>query len=219
MATREIPRLEAEVRERCGTRYSKRLRQAGRLPAVVYGHKQDVTAIAVDRETVAELLLQHTHLVEVATPSGAEPCLIKDVQWDHLGDSLVHIDFARVDLSEKVEVEVELVLVGEAIGLKEAHTYLDQPLTMLEVRCAATEIPQSIKVDVSALGAGDSISVEDLTLPEGVEAVTSGDAVVASIQHAKATEPEEEEAAVEEGAEPELVKKGKDEEGAAEGED
>lgn len=214
MASKEIPKLDAQARERCGTRYSKRLRKEGRLPAVVYGHKQGTTHVTVSRDEVTDMLMRHAHLVEVATPAGAEPCLIKDVQWDHLGSTLVHVDFARVDLTEKVEVEVEIVLVGEAPGLKEDHTYLDQPLAMLEIRCMANDIPDSVKVDISALDAGDSISVEDITLPSGVEAVTSGDAVIASVKHA-AAEEEPEEAAEDAAAEPELLKKGKEDEEAA----
>ncbi len=213
MATQQIPRLEAELRERHGTRYSRRLRKTGQLPAVVYGHKQDPAHVAVNGEAVTDLLHRHAHLVEVAVNGQAEPCLIKDVQWDHLGSTIVHVDFARVDLTEKVEVEVEVVLFGDAKGLKEAHTFLDQQLKALEVRCLATDIPEVIRVDVSDLAAGESLTVSDLQLPQGVEAVSPPEAVVASIHLAAAAEPEVETLPAEgAAAEPEVLKKGKAEE-------
>ena len=102
----DIPTLETTARDKTGSRYSARLREAGQIPAVVYGHKQDPVHVAVDAQVITGLLHENTQLVNAQVAGKTEPCLIKDIQWDYLGDHIIHVDLARVDLSEEVEVEV-----------------------------------------------------------------------------------------------------------------
>lgn len=207
MTTQEIPKLEVQVRERLGSRYAARLRSEGKLPAVIYGHKQDPQPVVVDYRAFTDIINHSAHLIEVSLDGKAEPCLIKDVQWDHLGVKLVHIDLERVNLDEQVQVEVELELVGEPKALQEAGNVLDQSLTSVEVACRADAIPEIIKHDISDLQAGEAVTVGDLKLPAGVQAVPEADVVVAHIQIMQ-EQPEEE---VAEGDEPEVI-------GRAEGE-
>src|SRR5262245_46272011 len=141
MAKREIPKIKVQPREQLGSRYTARLRKTGRLPAVIYGHKQDPAHVSVDGLEVNELLHKNTHLVEAQLASNTEPFLIRDVQWDHLGAKIIHIDLARVDLNERVTVDVQLEFTGDAIGLKEAGAILEHPFTELAVQCLVTEIP------------------------------------------------------------------------------
>ena len=102
----EIPTIKAEPRKAAGSRAATRLRRVGKLPGVVYGHKQDTVPILLDRHDL-ELHLEHgAHLLQVDMGGKAQPCLIKDAQYDHLGSTLVHIDLARVDLNERVKVRV-----------------------------------------------------------------------------------------------------------------
>jgi large subunit ribosomal protein L25 len=181
MTTTDIPQLASENREKLGSRYAIRLRETGRLPGVVYGHGQDPVHIHIDAKELDELIHHSAQLVEVQLDGKAEPCLIKDVQYDYLDSTPVHVDFARVNLDEEVEVEVELSLTGEPVGLKTEGAVLDQQLFALEVRCKANNIPEIIEHDVSAMEAGDAISVEDITLPQGVEAVSDAETTVAII--------------------------------------
>lgn len=200
----EIPMLEATKRDSVGTRAAQRERKSGRLPAVIYGHKQNPTHVSLDYKDAIALLLERAHLLNVQHDGETESCLVKAVQWDGLGDRIAHVDLERVNLSETVTVEIEVELVGDAVGLKEDGAFLEQPNTTVEIECTAGNIPDGFTLEVTALGVGDSLTVADLTLPEGVTAVSDPETVLAAIHMAKAEEePEEAEAA--DGAEPELV--------------
>lgn len=180
-ATKEIPSIEVQPREQLGTRYSIRLRKTGKLPAVIYGHKQDPVHVSADYKEIHNHLHNNAHLLNVNLDGKTESVLIRDVQWDHLGTTLVHIDLARVDLNERVTVEVPLVFEGEAPGLNEEGAILEHPVTQLEVEALVTEIPDQIIVDVSGLNLGDTITVADLKLPANVTATLDPDTVIVSI--------------------------------------
>jgi large subunit ribosomal protein L25 len=125
------------------------------------------------------------------------------MQWDYLGTTLAHVDLARVDLTEKVRLEVEIELVGEPVGAKAAGAFLQKFHNEIEIECLASQIPESIKIDVTKLEAGEHLSVRDIPLPEGVKAITDPDVAIVGILIAK----EEEAAAPVEGAatEPEVI--------------
>jgi large subunit ribosomal protein L25 len=217
MAKRDIPEISAQKREKLGTRYAKRLRQQDQLPAVVYGHKQDPVHIAVDRWTLEDMLHSGAHLLKVKLDAHTEPCLIKDVQYDYLSLHPVHADLTRVDMSEEVEVELEVELTGEAAGLSTEGASLDQQLNTLVVKCRADSIPEKVTHDISELQTDQTVTVADLSLPQGVSTDVDPETLVVQIQIMQ-EEPEEvaEEAA--EGEEPEVIGKGEGEEGDAEGE-
>lgn len=221
MATQTIPQVQAETRTQLGSTAAKKLRTAGRLPAVVYGHGIDPAHITLDADAFNEVIEHHAHMLEVSVDGKPESCLIKEVQWNYLGSEIIHVDLARVDLTETVTVEIEIELVGDPIGLKEGGAYLDQPHSSIEIECQAGNIPENIKLDVSSLKIGDVLSVEDLQLPEGVTAITEPHITLASVQEVtEMPDEEEEEGLVAEGAEPEVIgAKREDEEGEAGGED
>ena len=216
MATKQFPQVPSQRRERIGSRYANRLRQAGRLPAVVYGHGQEPLHLSVDRKEIVNLLHSNAHIIELTLDAQKQPVLIKDVQWDHLGAQVVHLDLERVDLTERITVEVPLVLFGEAVGLKEEGAILEHPLTALEIECLAMEIPDEIKVDVAELKVGDTILVGDLKLPSGIATKLDPETLVAGVSMVK---EEVVEVAPVEGAtaEPEIIgrKPEEGEEGAA----
>lgn len=214
--THETPTLTAESRERTGTRYSNRLRKAGKLPVVIYGHGQEPQHLAVDGETFVERLLGGAHLFELKIDSGkTETCLVKDLQYDFLGDHIIHADLARVDLNEEVHVAVPILIKGQdkSPGCKAAGAIFEHPMTDLEVACKANAIPEEVVVDVSELEANSSITASQVELPAGVALVTDGDAVVAMV-HVKKEEEEVEETPAESaaGAEPEVITERKEEE-------
>ena len=212
MAKRDIPQIEGEVRERTGTRYAARLRHQKRLPGVIYGHKQPPIHISLDARKLTELLRNQAHVLEVVYDSQAQSCLVKDIQWDYLGSSIIHVDLTRVDLSERVTTEVALELTGEPVGLKEAGAMLEHPYSTIEVECEAGNIPDAIQADVSHLEVGKHLSVGQLELPEGVACTLTPETVLASITIVMVVEEEEPEAEVEaESAEPEVITAKKEE--------
>lgn len=214
MSTATQPKIHAEVRDRTGSRYAARNRAKGMLPGVIYGHKQDPIHVSVNAKELIELLHHNVHVLEVEVGGKSEPCLVKDVQWDHLSKHIIHVDLARVDLSEEVEIELELKLIGEPVGLKVAGALLEQAAATVEVKCRADAIPEFLTHDVSALEVGDSVLVSDLTLPAGVTAVSDADTLVA---HISVTKEEEEEEVADEGSdEPEVIGKAEAEDEADE---
>jgi large subunit ribosomal protein L25 len=210
MATRQIPKVQGERRERTGTRYAQRLRQGGRLPAIVYGHKQDAVPVAIDYRQFTDLVHQHHHLLELEFDSEKEACLIKQVQWNHLGTQIVHVDLTRVDMSEEVEIEMEVTLTGEPAALREEGAILNHPETSITIACRADQIPETLQHDISELSVGESVTVADLKLPDGVRAVSDPEMVLANIQIMQ-EEPEEEPVAGE-GEEPEVIGKAEESE-------
>ena len=201
----EVPTIDVTKRERLGSRDATRLRAGGRLPAVIYGHKKDPVHVSMDRKQFLELLQSQAHVLEVVAGTTRESCLVKQIQWNHLGSQIVHADLARVDLTERVTVSVELHLTGEAVGLKETGAILEHPLSQLEIECLAGSIPGSISVDIGDLGIGDSMTVADVPLPEGVVAITDADSVIASIR-ILAEQPEDAEVAPEAAeGEPQII--------------
>jgi len=219
MTKQQIPKIAVEAREHVGSRYAARLRKDGRLPAVIYGHKQDPIHVAADAKEVSDLLHLNAHVLEVVLGDKAEACLVKDVQWDHLGTTIIHLDLTRVDLTETVEVEVEVEFFGDAVGLKSPGTVLDHPYSVVAVKCLVSEIPESIRMNVAALDIDDTLTVADLELPSGVTCTMSEDTVLAAVRRlAVAEEVEEEAEAVteDESAEPEVI--GRDKADAAEAE-
>src|ERR1700722_20352014 len=106
MSTQSAAIVTAETRTQLGSRANKRLRDSGKLPGVIYGHKLSVVPITLPKKEVVRYLDKGAHLFAVTVEGPAENVLVKDVQYDHLGSEVLHIDFARVDLNERVEVTV-----------------------------------------------------------------------------------------------------------------
>jgi large subunit ribosomal protein L25 len=214
----EIPTVKAESREVAGSRAAARLRRKGKLPAIVYGHKQDPFAVTLEMHDVEQHLSHGAHLVNLDVKGKVQPCLIKDAQYDHLGAELVHLDLARVDLNEKVKVHVKLDYRGTPKGAAEGGQ-LRQEMMELEVECLVTNIPEHIRVNVADLALNQVLYVKDLTLDAGLQAVTDAETVVATcrLPQAQVEVPTEGAVPVEGAAEPEVIAKGKIEEEGVEG--
>jgi len=150
-----------------GSRVARRLRAQGRIPAIIYGHKQDPLPVSLARDSVWEMIKKSTHLAELSVNGATETVIVRDIQWDHLGKEIIHLDFARVNAEESIETEVRLDVKGVAPGLSEGGV-LEQPVHSVSVTCRANAIPDSIRVDVSNLHLGQSIHIRDLVLPDGV---------------------------------------------------
>jgi len=150
-----------------GSRASSKLRAQGRIPAIIYGHKQAPVPVAIARDAVWEMIKRSTHLAELSFGGTTETVLVKDVQWDHLGKEIIHLDFARVNVDESIETVVRLEIRGVAPGTAGGGT-LEVVHHELTVNCRANAIPDTIRVDVSHLEVDQGIHVKDLVLPPGV---------------------------------------------------
>ncbi|MGB1126546.1 MAG: 50S ribosomal protein L25 [Phycisphaeraceae bacterium] len=216
MAT-QTPTLEVNAREKIGTRYAKRDRAAGLIPAVIYGHKKGPVHVTVDAKAFTELLHHEVHIIDVKLDGKSEHTLIKAVQWDTYGVEIIHVDLERVDMSETIEVEVELQLVGEPVALREAGTVLDHPTTMVKISCRADAIPSHLEHDISELAAGVPVTVADINLPSGITIVMPEEQLICQITGVKvaASVAEALEGDDADGAEPEVINKGKEEESEA----
>lgn len=204
----EAIKLKAETRDPAknkgtGSRASRKLRKAGRVPAVIYGHKQAVVPISLDAIAARNMIEAGTHLAELDLGSQTETVLIRDVQWDHLGRDLLHVDFARVNKEELIETEVELEYKGEAAGVGEGGV-LEMVVRHLTVKCPAGSIPDTIKVDVAALKLGEGIHVKELKLPQGVVVEADADLLLAHV--VSPTQEVEAEAGAAGEVQPEVIK-------------
>lgn len=212
---KETPVLKAQRRERLGTRYSRRLRSAGRLPAVIYGHKTDPLSVSLDEKEVLSTLKKGAHVLNVQVEGGStETCLIKDLQFGYLGDNVVHVDLARVDLDEVVEVKVHMNFYGQPESARKPGAVMVHDVAELEVSCKVRDIPGEIRVDISNMG--DEYYARDVKLPAGVKLVTPGSQMVCRVEivlEEVAAAPEA--ATTEAAAEPEVLTAKKDKEGEA----
>lgn len=205
----DTPTIEVQPRERTGSRYTQRLRQSGRLPAVIYGHKIDPLAVSVDEKEMLLHLHHGTHVIELAVAGSAtETCLVKDLQFGYLGDNVVHIDFARVNLGDEVTVNVHLDFVGTPHEAQRAGAILEHDQTEIAVKCKAGSIPEEIKVDLAPME-GTTFLASSIELPPGVELAEDPSAIVVSISFLRQEEPEGEAVEVEGAAEPEVITEAK----------
>jgi large subunit ribosomal protein L25 len=181
------------------------------VPAIIYGHGKDPEPIAMPAHDVALELAHGAQLLNVELDGQQRQYLIKEVQYDHLGKGMLHVDLARVELHERVEVTVPLEFRGTPKGAS-AGAHLDHILVDLEVECLVTSIPQQIKVRVGELDVGESIYARDVVLPEGVKLVTDPDAAICTVRaKVAAAAPEEVEEAKPAAGEPEVIARGKEE--------
>ena len=194
----EAMSLKADIRNKAGSNATAALRKQGKLPAVVYGHKQEPVSVAVDMHDFIESLHHGHRLFSLAMGGKNETVLLKDIQYDYLGKDVIHADLIRVDLSERVTVDVPLEFRGVAKGTLSGGI-LEEALTSLSIECGVTAIPESIPVVVRELGIGDALHAKDIVLPDGCVLMTPADALVVICHESKAAEAAE---TVVEGAEP-----------------
>ncbi len=211
--------LKAQVRQQVGSRVSARLRQQGLLPAVVYGHKQDSVSVALPSHAFLEALHHGHRILEVDIDGSKDTLLVKDLQYDHLGKNVIHADLVRVNLSERVKVQVDIELRGTAMGQHEGGV-VEDVLSHIEIECKVSDIPEVLGVNIKDLGLGASIHAGQIELPAGATLVTDPDAVVAVCHEPRvaAEVPEGEEGLLgAEGApgEPEVITEKKDQEEAS----
>ncbi|MHC4645779.1 MAG: 50S ribosomal protein L25 [Planctomycetota bacterium] len=190
--------LKAQKREQTGSKSAASVRGEGRIPAIIYGHGQEPVAISLDAHSLVEGVHHGRRLFDVQIGRKREKLLVKDLQYDHLGKNIIHLDLMRVDVREMVRVTVPIELKGTARGTHEGGIIAEH-VNRLEVECKVTEIPESIVVSVKDIGVGDTLHAGDIKLPEGVKLVSDKSTLLVTcglVAAAKSTEELETEAPV-----------------------
>lgn len=223
--------LEVKPRTDKGKTVSKRYREKGLVPAVLYGKDIESLKLLVNTDDLRQIVKHHgiNVLLDIVHPQDKKTytSMIKELQYNYLGNEMLHVDFFYVSLDKPIEMEVPIHITGRAAGELEGGI-VDQSKHNLPVVCLPTEMPEYLTVDVSPLALGQSLHVRDITLPAGMRINMNGDETVISILIPRGIKEEEEaeaaaaaaaaaegeEAVVtEEAAEPELVtRKGRKEE-------
>jgi large subunit ribosomal protein L25 len=211
--------LSGTRRERLGKGGARKARAAGHIPGVLYGHGEEPVPVSVQAREFDLALRGHkggNPIVNLAVAGGEYTALIRDVQYDPLSHDILHLDFQHISLTETIEVKVAVHLVGLPIGVKDGGGILETILREIEVRCLPTAIPPAIEVDVSHLNIGDSVHVREVAVPN-VTILNDGAETIATVVPPTVMEEKPAEAVVVEGApsEPEVITKGKKEEGEA----
>lgn len=196
--------LQAETRDEIGKGIARRLRRAGKIPAVFYGRGRDSRAIAIDPRALERVL--HTSgsgmntLIDLTLSGDESVVLVKDLQRDPVRGAYLHADFYEVDLNQTVEVTVPIHFLGKAKGV-EFGGIVDHPLREIEITCLPRAIPDSIEIDISALEIGDALHVSDLVAPAGVTITSDPEQAIANVMTPIVEEEpaEEEEVVTEEG--------------------
>lgn len=205
----EIHTLAVKLRDEHGKRANRRLRNSGRVPAVLYGHKQDAKSLTLLAEELDAAVRNGNRFVALSG-GVSENAFIKDVVWNTWGTEILHVDFARVSADEKVSVTVAVELRGESPGTKDGGV-VKHTLHTIELECEAAAVPDKIVVNINHLEFGQILHVSDLEFPKGVTALT--DASVPVVSCAAPVEVSDEEAAAGE-EEPEVIGRKKAEEEA-----
>ena len=208
---KEILTLSAEKREGIGTRASRKLRDEGLVPAIVYGHKQAPQPVCVEHDALEAAIRHRTRMLDLDFEGTKERVLLAEAQHDTFGIEVIHADFIRVAMDEIIRLGVPVVLRGKAVG--EQHGGVTELLMAeVEVECLPADIPDSIHLIVTELEVGNSVRVRELAVPPKAKIVSDPEQLVVTVALPKKVVEEvvpvaaSEEA---EAAEPEVIAKGK----------
>ena len=215
--------IAAESRDSRGKNEARRLRAKGSMPAVLYGGDTGAMPVALDPKELTRILNSKTGHNTIfnlnITEKENTPVMIIDWQYDPIKDSLLHVDLKRIDLSKRITVKVPVITQGDPKGVKLQGGIQDIVTREIEVECLPDEIPEHFVVNVSDLMIGQSIRAADIPMPGSMKLISLPDTVITHIVSVKAEETTTAEAAGPAATpvgEPEVIKKGKKEEEAAE---
>jgi len=211
--------IQAQARDKLGTRVARRYRQEGKVPAVLARRGEQPIHLLVEARELEHVMKKHARIIDLSHPAGKERVFIREVQYDHMDEHPIHVDFTRVAMDELITLEVPLLLKGKPVGVTEEGGVLDQFVKVLRIQCLPDSIPDHVEADVASLKKDAKFLVKDLVPPKGVKILNEADVLVAIVQEHKVEELPVAAAAVAPGpTEPEVIKKEKEEEVPEEGE-
>lgn len=204
--------LMVETREKFGSNSSKKFRREGKIPAVIYGQGKPTEHIVLDEQGFRAFLRGHERVVQMKLPKATknEEFLLKDVQYDFLGEDICHVDFVRFDASTRSVLNIPLEFVGTPEGTK-AGGVLETMIKELHVEMSPKDAPESIRIRVMHLKLDDVLKVKDIPLPEGAK--LSGHRLEDIVAQVKAVTEEKEPTVAGEVTMPEVIKRKDDKEG------
>ncbi len=219
-ATTEQSILEAQPRTAGTKNDARRVRREGKVPAVVYGAGKQALSVSVDPRQVSRILHSetgHNTVFDLTMDGERTKAMIVDWQYEPIKGALLHIDLKRIAMDQKLKLNVPIELVGEPAGVKQQGGILEQITREIEVECLPADIPNSIELNVAELTFGLVLRVSDLPKNEKVKFLTDPDQPVAHVISIKEEEAPAADAVAGEAAaapaEPEVIKKGKQETG------
>lgn len=167
-------KLVAEVRNEQGRGASRRLRHAGKVPAIVYGADSDAVAVTLDHNTVFHALKKeafHTSILELEVAGRTEQVVLRDVHFHPYKQLVLHLDLQRVSATEEIHMSIPLHFLNEdvSVAVKKQSAHITHVANEVEVRALASNLPQFIEVDLANLQAGQTLHLSDLVLPAGVK--------------------------------------------------
>lgn len=183
--------LEVQKRSEKGTLIIRKMRRKGLIPAVLYGHKKDTVPVTLSHEAFDPVVRAGTRMVSVKLEGAEEMALIKDIQYDPLGDEVLHVDFYRIAMDELLKLRVDVELWGTAPGVAEGGV-LENYIKELQIESLPTAIPDKIRVDVSKLKMNDVIQVKDIPTPPGVKILSDPETFVVAVRPPPEEKPAEE---------------------------
>lgn len=200
--------IEVQVRDDLGTRSTRRLRRAGSVPAILYGHGQPNVNLAMSAEHL-ETAVRHGGRLIMLSGAISERAFIRDLQWDTWGNEVLHVDLTRVSEHELVEVHVAIELRGESPGVK-AGGVIQHLVHEVKIQCEVTAIPEKLYIKVNHLELGQAITVAQMELPPGVKLeLDPEDVVVQCVEPVVESDDASGESA---SAEPEVIGRKKEDE-------
>ena len=203
--------LNTQMRSDYGRKAAKEYRAAGLLPVNIYGLGKENLTVTIDRKEFSQIFMAGHRIFTLEVGENKEQGVIKEVQYDALGSELLHVDFSRIDIHQKITLEVAIEVIGTV-----ANGALDVPMKEIKVESLPAGFHTSITINVVEMKIGDVLRVSDLEAPEGCSFAEEPDALVAQVS---AIEEEEAEVSAEEGEEgadadePEVIGKPQDEDG------
>lgn len=207
--------LEAELRKGTGRANTKDLKEKGYLPAVLYSQGKESLSLQVSNGALIRLV--HKHRIEgvivtlkIKDDKKPRACLVKEVQYDPVHDSIIHVDFNEISLTKAIKVNIPVVAKGEPAGVKQEGGALEHILWEIEIECLPTDIPKDIEIDVSNLKIGDSIHIKDIQFADNIKVLTDPSAIVLSVAAPMKVEAPAEAVEGEEKQEPEVIKEKKE---------
>ncbi|OIO33527.1 MAG: hypothetical protein AUJ70_03075 [Candidatus Omnitrophica bacterium CG1_02_40_15] len=211
--------LKANLREEKGKGLNKKLRNAGMVPGVVYKKGEETLSLKIDSRSLSKALRTEAGenviiklFVEGDKKKKERIVVIKEIQKDPVKDVLVHLDLNEISLTEALKVKVPIISKGEAVGVKQEGGVLQHVMWEVEVECLPTNIPDKIEVDITNLKIGETLSIKDILLPEGVKILGDSGSIVFSVEHIKTVEEVVAAPLEGESLEPELIKEKKEKE-------
>lgn len=205
--------IQVERRERVGKGGSRASRRQGMIPGVVYGGGKDSVPIQLDRKSFVELMKKAgsenpIFRLQLSGSGQERHAILRDLQRDPVSRMVIHLDFQRIEMNQKVHVSVPIELIGTAVGVKTEGGLVEFTTREIRIECLPADIPKHLEVDISGLHVGQHIEARELQLPKGVTLNDEPDKVIVTLGHvrteAQATEGDREE--------PEVIKRSKAEE-------